>query len=92
MCLQAVLTQQLIPKKNGGRALACEMMVVTDAIRNLIRNGNTPQIANTIATSAAIGGMTMDQALVRLYRAGQITRDTALHYAHEQDYVKKNAV
>ena len=92
MVLQAVLTQQLVQKKGGGRVLACELMLVTDAIRNLIRSGNTPQIANAIATSAAIGGMTMDQALVRLYRAGQITRDTALHYAHEQDYVKKNAV
>ena len=91
MCLQAVLTQQLIPKKNGGRALACEMMVVTDAIRNLIRNGNTPQIANAIATSAAIGGQTMDQALVRLVRGGQITREMAMKYAHEPDYVKKNA-
>ena len=92
MVLQAVLTQQLVQKKGGGRVLACELMLVTDAIRNLIRSGNTPQIANAIATSAAIGGMTMDQALVRLYRAGLITRDTALHYAHEQDYVKKNAV
>ena len=92
MVLQAVVTQQLVQKKGGGRVLACELMLVTDAIRNLIRSGNTPQIANAIATSAAIGGMTMDQALVRLYRAGQITRDTALHYAHEQDYVKKNAV
>ena len=92
MVLQAVLTQQLVQKKGGGRVLACELMLVTDAIRNLIRSGNTPQIANAVATSAAIGGMTMDQALVRLYRAGQITRDTALHYAHEQDYVKKNAV
>ena len=92
MVLQAVLTQQLVQKKGGGRVLACELMLVTDAIRNLIRAGNTPQIANAIATSAAIGGMTMDQALVRLYRAGLITRDTALHYAHEQDYVKKNAV
>ena len=91
MCLQAVLTQQLVPKKGGGRALACEMMVVTDAIRNLIRNGNTPQIANAVSTSAAIGGQTMDQALVRLVRSGQITKDTALHYAHELDYVKKNA-
>ena len=91
MCLQAVLTQQLIPKKGGGRALACEMMVVTDAIRNLIRNGNTPQIANTIATSAAIGGQTMDQALVKLVRGGQITKDMAMKYAHEQDYIKKNA-
>lgn len=91
MCLQAVLTQQLVPKKGGGRALACEMMVVTDAIRNLIRNGNTPQIANAVATSAAIGGQTMDQALCRLVRAGQITKENALHYAHEPDYVKKNA-
>ena len=90
MCLQAVLTQQLIPKKSGGRALACEMMIVTDAIRNLIRNGNTPQIANTIATSAAIGCQTMDQALIRLARSGQISRDMALRYAHDADYMKKN--
>ena len=92
MTLQAVLTQQLIPKKGGGRALACELMVVTDAIRNLIRGGNTPQIMNAVATSAAIGGQTMDQALVRLVRSGTITRDMALHYAREQDYVKKNAM
>ena len=90
MCLQAVLTQQLVPKKGGGRALACEMMVVTDAIRNLIRNGNTPQMANAVATSAAIGGQTMDQALCRLSRGGQITKESALHYAHDVDYVKKN--
>ena len=91
MCLQAVITQQLLPKKTGGRALAVEMMVVTDAIRNLIRNGNTPQIANAIATSAAIGGQTMDQALVRLVRSNQITRDVAMHYAHDPEFVKKNA-
>lgn len=91
MVLQAVITQQLLPKKTGGRALAVEMMVVTDAIRNLIRNGNTPQIANAIATSAAIGGQTMDQALVKLVRSGAITRDIALRYSHDQEYVKKNA-
>ena len=92
MCLQAVLTQQLVPKKGGGRALACEMMVVTDAIRNLIRSGNTPQIANAVATSAAIGGQTMDQALVRLVRSGAVTKDTAVRYAHEPEYVRKNAM
>lgn len=90
MCLEAVITQQLMPKIGGGRALAVEMMVVTDAIRNMIRNGNTPQIANAIATSAAIGGQTMDQALVRLVRGRQISKDTALQYAHEKDYIKKN--
>ncbi len=92
MTLQAVLTQQLIPKKGGGRALACELMIVTDAIRNLIRTGNTPQIANAVATSAAIGGQTMDQALVRLVRERQITRDMAVRYAHAPEFVKKNAV
>ena len=92
MCLQAVLTQQLVPKKGGGRVLACELMIVTDAIRNLIRAGNTPQIANAIATSAALGGTTMDQSLVRLVRSGQITRDMALQYAHDREYVKKNAI
>ncbi len=92
MTLQAVLTQLLLPKKGGGRALACERMVVTDAVRNLIRSGNTPQIANAISTSAAVGGQTMDQALVRLVRSGQITKDTALHFAKDADYVKKNAM
>ena len=90
MTLMAVLTQQLIPKKAGGRALACELMIVTDAIRNLIRAGNTPQIANAVATSAAIGGQTMDQALLKLVRSGQIAKDMAIHYAHNADYVKKN--
>lgn len=92
MCLEAVLTQQLVPKKMGGRALACEFMIVTDAIRNLIRGGNTPQIANAIATSAAIGGQTMDQALIALIRSNTITKDVALHYAHNKDFVKKNGI
>ena len=92
MTLEAVLTQQLVPKKTGGRVLACEFMIVTDAIRNLIRSGNTPQIANAVATSAAIGGMTMDQALVKLVRTGIITKDVALHYSHSRDYVQKNAM
>ncbi len=90
MVLQAVLTQQLIRKKGGGRVLAAEYMVVTDAIRNLIRTGSTPQIANAVATSAEIGGQTMDQALVMLVRKGLITRDSALHYAVNRDFVNRN--
>ncbi len=90
MVLQAVLTQQLIQKKGGGRVLAAEYMIVTDAIRNLIRTGNTPQIANAVATSAEIGGQTMDQALIMLVKKGLITRDSALHYAVNKDYVTRN--
>lgn len=92
MTLEAVLTQQLVKKKMGGRALACEMMIVTDAVRNMIRSGNTPQIVNAIATSAELGGQTMDQALVRLVKSNQISRDVALHYAKDEAYIKKNAL
>ncbi|WP_242831943.1 type IV pilus twitching motility protein PilT [Butyrivibrio sp. VCD2006] len=90
MVLQAVLTQQLIQKKGGGRALASEYMIVTDAIRNLIRTGNTPQIANAVATSAELGGQTMDQSIVMLVRRGLITRENALHYAVNKDFVSRN--
>ncbi len=92
MCLAAVITQQLVPQVLGGRALACEMMVVTDAIRNLIRTGNTPQMVNMIATSSEIGGQTMDQALVKMVRNKIIARDTALFYAKDMDFVKKHAL
>ena len=92
MTLQAVLTQQLIPKKNGGRVLACEFMLVTDAIRNLIRAGNTPQIANAVATSSGIGGQSMDQALIRLVRSGTVAKDVAIHYAHDAEYVRRNSL
>lgn len=91
MCLAAVLTQQLLPKKGGGRVLACEYMAVTDAIRNLIRAGNTPQIANAVATSASLGGQTMDQALVQLARKGAITTETAAQYAHDPSFIKRGA-
>lgn len=91
MTLMAVISQQLVKKKTGGRVLASEVLVVTDGIRNMIRGGNTPQIANAIATSAAIGGQTMDQSLVSLVRSRQIDKAVAVEYSHDQAYVKKNA-
>ena len=91
MTLMAVISQQLVKKKMGGRVLASEVMVVTDGIRNMIRGGNTPQIANAIATSAAIGGQTMDQSLVNLVRSRQVDKAIAVEYSHDQAYVKKNA-
>ena len=90
-CLVAVLSQQLLPRTGGGRALACELMMVTPAIRNLIREGKTPQIASSLATSAAAGSVTMDNALIALCRARVIDAQTAVSAAHDTDYVRKNA-
>lgn len=88
--LEAVLTQQLLAAKEGtGRVLACELMVVNPAIRNLIREGKTPQIANAIATSADDGSITFDNMLLRMVRAGQISQATAVEVAHDRDYVAR---
>ena len=77
MTLKAVLSQQLLPR-NGkpGRVLACEVMKTDDAIRNLIREGKTPQIQNSIQTSGAIGNILMDRSLQNLYRSGAISLET----------------
>lgn len=92
-CLQAVLSQQLLPKRDGtGRILACELMMVTPAIRNLIREAKTPQIASSLATSAAAGSITMDNALLKLYRERQIDGAAAQAAAHDVEYVRKNTL
>lgn len=89
--LVAVLSQQLLPSRDGmGRSLACELMMVTPAIRNLIREGKTPQIASALGTSAAAGSVTMDNALIALARNREITSETAVGAAHDVDFVRKN--
>lgn len=92
MTLQAVLSQQLLPCRGGGRTVACELMMVSPAIRNLIREGKTPQIANAVATSADLGSVTMDNALIRLFRDRKISAETARQAAHDPEYVKKNTL
>lgn len=83
MTLKAVLSQQLLPKASGsGRVLACEVMKTDDAIRNLIREGKTPQIQNAIQIGGAIGNILMDRALQNLYRSGSITRETMEQAMH----------
>ncbi len=89
MTLRAVISQQLLPKIGGGRALACELMMVNAAIRNLIREGKTPQIASVLATSAKEGSVTMDNAILRLYQSQIIGPEVAISAAQDAEYVKK---
>lgn len=77
MSLKAVVSQQLLRKVGGGRVAACEVMIVDHAIANLIREGKTPQIRNSLQTSADIGSITMDNAILKLLKEGKITPETA---------------
>ena len=86
--LQAVLSQQLLPRADrAGRVAACELMVVNTAIRNLILEGKSNQIANSILTSGSEGAVTMDNALIRLFKAGRISAQTAREAAHDLSYL-----
>lgn len=77
--LQAVLTQRLLPLAVGkGRVLAYELMVATDAIRNMIREQKVHQIPSAIQTGRTLGMRLMDHMVRDLYDAGEITWDTAL--------------
>ena len=75
--LQAVISQTLRKKSNGGRVAAHEIMIGTPAIRNLIREDKVAQMYSAIQTGANIGMQTLDQCLQNLLRKGHITRETA---------------
>lgn len=92
MTLTAVVSQQLLVRREGtGRAVACEVMMVNPAIRNLIREGKTPQIVNTMATSAELGSITMDNMLIKMVHNRTISSLTAIGAANDPEYVKRNA-
>jgi len=77
--LKAVISQQLIPTKDGkGRVVAVEYMVDTPAIRAMIRDGKEHQIYSAIQTGHSQSMRTMDQALAHLYTQGKISRASAL--------------
>jgi twitching motility protein PilT len=73
--LEGIVTQQLLPKRGGGRALASEVLVVTNAVRALVREGKTHQIYSAMQAGGSHGMQTMNQALVQLYMAGLVTRE-----------------
>ena len=78
-CLEGVVSQQLLPKADGkGRVAAREVMMVTPAISNLIREGKTHQIYSAIDTGAKFGMVSMDNAMLELVRQRLITPEVAV--------------
>lgn len=87
--LKGILSQRLVPLIGGGRKAVIELMIVTPAIQNLIREGKVFQIDNVIATSADLGMIQLEKSLVQLIRAGAITVDTAFEYAIRPNELQK---
>ena len=87
--LRAVVSQQLVQTLSGELIPAFEVMVVTPAIANLIREGKTFQIDNTMAAGGMQGMMTMDQSLAAMVRGGIISRQTALAAAYNPETLER---
>lgn len=78
--LKGIISQQLLPKVDGGRIPTREVLINTPAISNLIRENKIPQIKTVIQTSAEEGMFTMDQDLKRLFDEGYLKKDVAKSY------------
>lgn len=89
MVLQAVVSQQLVPSTDGRQVPAFEIMTVTPAIRNMIRDNKIPQIDGLIYSSANNDLISMDTSLLGLYKDGKITEETALTYATNPEMLKR---
>lgn len=89
MTLETVISQQLVPTIDGKLIPAFEIMVVTPAIRNMIRDNKIHQIDGVIASSADSRMISMDNSLLRLYNENVITRETALLFSTNPELMER---
>jgi len=92
--LVAVLSQTLVPKKDPkpgefGRVMAQEIMVVTPAIANLIREGKTSQIYSAIQTGGKQSMQTLERVLANLYQAGTVSFEDCMAKTSRPDEVQR---
>ncbi len=76
--LQSIVSQQLLPRKGGGLAMASEILIATPAIRNLIRESKSHQIYSSIQMGQKEGMRTLNMSLVELVKSGKVTKDEAM--------------
>jgi twitching motility protein PilT len=88
--LQGICTQQLLPTVDGaGRAVCCEVMVATPAIRNLVREGKVHQIYSMLQAGGKYGMVTMDMSLAQLVRTRRVSLDAALERCANEDDLRR---
>ena len=88
--VEAVLSQSLLPLKSGsGRTAAFEIMVANPAVRHLIREGRTFELASIIQLGAKDGMQLLDQELARLVKNNMVTAEEALLKSSYQERLKK---
>ncbi len=75
--LQGVISQRLLPAISGGRVAAYEVLMGTEAVKNLVREGKSRQLRNVVATGGPDGMQTIEMDLARLVTSGLVTMEMA---------------
>lgn len=86
--LVGVVSQRLLPRIGGGRIPAIEIMISNTAVKNVIREGRTYELANVIHTSGDEGMVNLDKSLADLVRKGLVRLEDGLAYANNQELFK----
>ena len=88
--LQGIVTQQLLQSTDGqSRSVACEVLICTPAVRNLIREGKTHQIYSIMQAGSRFGMQTMDQSLANLVKAGRVSQQLAYERCHDSEELNR---
>jgi len=87
--IEAILSIRLVPSLSGGRLPACEIMVATSAIKNLIREGKSHQIDNIIQTSGELGMITLENYLFDLLKDGKISLEVAQAFSSRPEEIMR---
>lgn len=87
--LKGIVCQQLVPLADGGQIPVFEVLKIVPSVQNMIREDKLHQIESVMAASGNEGMFTMDSSLLKLYKEGRITKETALVYCNNYDMMLK---
>jgi len=87
--ISGVISQMLLPRKEGGRVAALEVLIGSPAVKNIVREGKSHQLKSAMQTGGKYGMIVMDNYLLELYKKGQITKKEALLHSDDPEHFKR---
>jgi twitching motility protein PilT len=89
--LRAIITQYLVPRRDGGRAAAVEVVPVTAAVANIIRKGDLHTLPTAIQSGREAGMIPLERSLAKLLETGQVSREAVMRIAADHDLLSSLA-
>ena len=92
-CLQGIISQALLTRKDGkDRVVATEALIISGAVKSIIREGNTMQLTSSIQTGGRYKMHSMRDSIFKLFQQGLITKEVALEYCTDLDLKRSSLI